>query len=204
MRMHRRRAALVIKEVLEEAQPGVWVSDLASAQLCHPADKLQICLAHQVRDLQYSVDAYRCVWAYRVQSLLYRAMRLVKWRERIAATHYQQQVAAIEQALDQLLNQYPNNPESQGLRRRYLKHRQNTLVFLYQPGVPPTNNASEQALRNSVIYRKVTGGFRTDWGADMYANIVSILETSRRQRRNFLDILSAIFSEQPAFGIISE
>jgi len=204
LRMHRRRGAEVIKAVMEDSHPLVWVSDLASAQLCHPADQLQICLSHQVRNLQYCVDAYRCAWAYRMQQLFYRAMRLVKWRDRIAATHYQQQVADIEQKLDELLNQYPNNPESQGLRRRYLKHRQNILVFLYHRGVPPTNNASEQALRNSVIYRKVTGGFRTDWGANMYADILSILETARRQRRNFFDILTAIFSDQPAFATISE
>ncbi len=204
MRMHHRRTADVIKEVMEAAHPLVWVSDLASAQLCHPADKLQICLAHQVRDLQYALDAYRCVWAYAIQDLLYRAMRLFKWRDRIASTHYQQQVVAIEQKFDELLDQYPNNPESQNLRRRYLKHRQNLFVFLNQPGVPPTNNASEQALRNSVIYRKVTGGFRTDWGADLYANIISILETARRQGRNFFDVLTAIFSDQPVFATISE
>lgn len=204
MRMHRRRSALVIEKVMEDAQPSVWVSDLASAQLCHPADKLQICLAHQVRDLQYLIDAYRCLWAYRVQTLLYRAMRLVQWRDEITATHYQQQVATIEQQLDALLTQHPNNPDSQRLRRRYLKHRHDMFVFLHQCGVPPTNNASEQALRNSVIYRKVTGGFRTDWGADMYANIISILETARRQRRNFFDFLTAILADQPAFATISE
>jgi len=43
-----------------------------------------------------------------------------------------------------------------------------------------------QALRNSVIYRKVTGGFRSDWGAELYANLISMLETARRQ-----DVLSS-------------
>jgi len=204
LRMHRRRAAEVITGVMEEAQPLAWVSDLASAQLHHPAEQLQICLSHQARDLQYAVDAYRCVWAYRLQTLFYRAMRLVKWRDRIATGHYEAQIAAVERRLDELLNQYPHNPESQGLRRRYVKHRQNIFVFLYHQGVPPTNNASEQALRNSVIYRKVTGGFRTDWGADLYANSISILETARRQGRDFFDILTAILSDQPAFATISE
>ncbi len=31
--------------------------------------------------------------------------------------------------------------------------------------VPTTNNACERALRPSVIFRKVTGGFRAEWGA---------------------------------------
>lgn len=204
MCMHRRRTVEVITEVMEDAQPFVWVSDLAPAQLCHPAEKLQICLAHQVRDLQYPIDAYHCAWAYRTQNLLYQAIRLLKWRDQITAIQYRLQIVDIEQKLDKLLNQYPDNPDSQRLRRRYLKHRQNIFVFLYHQGVPPTNNASEQALRNSVIYRKVTGGFRTEWGAEMYANVISILETSRRQGSNFFDILTAIFSDQPAFETIGE
>lgn len=51
MRIHRRRTAAVIREVLPEARPQVWVSDLGSMQLDHPAQQLQVCLAHQVRDL---------------------------------------------------------------------------------------------------------------------------------------------------------
>ena len=47
--------------------------------------------------------------------------------------------------------------------------------------VPPTNNGSEQAIRPSTTFRKVTGGFRSDWGADFYANVRSVLNTGRRQ-----------------------
>jgi transposase len=75
---------------------------------------------------------------------------------------------------------------------------------LHRPDVPPTNNASEQALRNSVIYRKVTGGFRTPQGATLYANLVSILETARRQQRSFFDILTSLLAGQPAFCPLRE
>jgi transposase len=52
MRIHQRRAGAVIGEVLQEAQPDVWVSDLGPMQMDNPAQQLQVCLAHQVRDLQ--------------------------------------------------------------------------------------------------------------------------------------------------------
>jgi len=35
--------------------------------------------------------------------------------------------------------------------------------------VPSTNNVSEREIRSSVIFRKVTGGFRSDWGARIHA-----------------------------------
>ncbi|MDQ7037297.1 MAG: hypothetical protein Q9P01_21385 [Anaerolineae bacterium] len=62
---------------------------------------------------------------------------------------------------------------------------------------------SEQALRNSVIYRKVTG-FRSDWGAELYANLISILETARRQGQSIFETLKMIFAPQPDFSWIAE
>jgi hypothetical protein len=42
-------------------------------------------------------------------------------------------------------------------------------------------NSSEQALRWSVIFRKVTNGFRSDWGRDLFAAVRSIVNTGKRQ-----------------------
>ncbi|UEM20869.1 transposase [Skermanella mucosa] len=41
--------------------------------------------------------------------------------------------------------------------------------------VPPTNNTAERALRHSVIFRKVTNGFRSIWGADIHALVRSVI-----------------------------
>ena len=204
MRIHPRRAASVIQEVMGVAQPRVWVSDLGSAQLGHPATVLQVCLAHQVRDLQYVIDAHRCAWGYRLQRLLYRAIRLGKHRPTLPPQIYERQVTLVEQTLDALLTEFPKNPDSQRLRQRYRKHRLSLFVFLHDPEVPPTNNASEQALRNSVIYRKVTGGFRSTWGATVYADLISILETARRQERSAFATLSAILAGCPTFALPRE
>ena len=51
------RGAGVISEVLGEHRPQLWVSDLFSAQKNHPAAQWQVCLAHQLRDCQYAIDA---------------------------------------------------------------------------------------------------------------------------------------------------
>jgi transposase len=204
MHIHRRRAAMVIETVMGKARPHGWVSDLGSAQLGHPAQSLQVCLAHQVRDLQYVVDTHRCAWGYRLQSLFFRAIRLGKHRSTLPPDAFARQVAAVEHGLDVLLAQYPNNLDSQRLRERYRKHRRSLFVFLYHPDVPPTNNASEQALRNSVIYRKVTGGFRSSWGATLYASLISILETARRQGRSCFATLSAILAAHPTFVPLRE
>ncbi|MFL9828765.1 transposase, partial [Rhodoplanes sp. SY1] len=57
--------------------------------------------------------------------------------------------------------------------------RDKLLVFLTRRDIEPTNNVSERALRPSVIFRKVTNGFRSAWRAKVYADICSVVATGR-------------------------
>jgi len=126
------------------------------------------------------VDADRSAWAYQLQELFRRAMRLAKQREHLAEAHYQQQVAAIEAACDALLAQVVASEKGPALQRRYRKHRAELFVFLSRADVPPDNNASERALRHSVVHRKVSGGGRSEWGAAAYATVTTVVETAKK------------------------
>ena len=77
------------------------------------------------------------------------------------------------------------------------RFRQNLFVFLTDRAVSPTNNGSEQALRPCVIFRKVTNGFRSRWGADLYADVRSALETARRRGVGILHALRLTLNGQP-------
>ena len=54
-------------------------------------------------------------------------------------------------------------------------------VGLEDASIPPTNNSSEQAIRMSTVFRKVTHGFRSDWGRDLFAAVRSVVNTGKRQ-----------------------
>jgi transposase len=192
------RAAQVITDVMVDAQPQVWVSDVLSSQMCHPAQ------AYQIRDLQYLIDRQQCAWAEQIQRLFRKAIHLHNLRDSLSTRRFDLLKQAYEWRLDKLLALPPPSEDSQRLWQRFHKHRSALLLFLARDDVPPTNNASEQALRNSVIYRKVIGGFRTDWGADLYADLLSILETARRQRLSVFDVLSSIFTPSPQFSWLRE
>ena len=53
------------------------------------------------------------------------------------------------------------------------------FVFLANRDVPATNNISEREIRPSAVFRKVTGGFRSDWGASIHAGYRSVTGTAR-------------------------
>ncbi len=75
----------------------------------------------------------------------------------------------------------PTNRDGKRLRKRYAKHRSHLFTFLDHPEVAPDNNSSERELRPTATYRKVTGGFRSDWGADLFAAFRSVVGTAARR-----------------------
>jgi transposase len=70
-------------------------------------------------------------------------------------------------------------------------------VFLARTAVAPTNNASERDLRNSVIHRKVTGGYRSAAGAHASAILTSVLATARKRGENLSATLRALAGPSP-------
>lgn len=70
------------------------------------------------------------------------------------------------------------------LAKRALKYSQDLFTFILVPGVEPTNNAAERALRPRVRQRKIWGCFRTEEGAENADIVMSTLETIKKQEKN--------------------
>ncbi len=178
----------VPEEVLAGHRPQVWVSDLYGAQRGH-ADAWQLCLAHQLRDCQYASDAGDSLFAPRLQQLLLRAVVIGRRRAGLKAATLAQYRADLERRLDSVMALQPTHKDGRRLRRRYGQFRDHLFTFITDPSVPPTNNGSERDLRPSVIFRKVTNGFRSDWGADFFAGVRSAIDTGRRHALSPLDAI---------------
>ncbi len=188
-----RRNGDVVRDFLGEAEPQTWVSDLWKPQLHAPAKCHQVCLAHQLRELQYVVDREQSAWALDCQALFRLAIHRAHQRDQGAlwGAAYTAAVRKLEATCDTLLATPVEGAEASRLWGRFREHRAHRFVFLYDPAVPPTNNASEQALRQSVVHRKVTGGFRSDWGAEAHAILTTVLDTARKRGDDLLATLHA-------------
>jgi transposase len=174
------RGAGVVREVMAGHRPALWVSDLYSAQQGHAAD-WQICLAHQLRDCQFAIEAGDTIFAPRMKMLLLRAFVLARRRHHLAETTRRQYRQRLERELDKVMALAPVTPDGKRLRKRYGKVRAHLFTFLDHPEVAPDNNSSERELRPTATYRKVTGGFRSDWGADLFAGFRSVVGTAARR-----------------------
>jgi transposase len=173
------RSKDVIQDVMGNHQAEVWVSDCYSAQMKAPAHQRQLCLAHQLRNLQAAVEIEpSTTWAKAMQVLFRYAIHLQKQRGEISPEEYKLQTARIERHCDRLLDRNITEQHSRRLQKRYLKYRQCLFVFLYRDDVSPTNNVAERALRPSVVHRKVIGCFRSDWGVKAFADLASLIDTA--------------------------
>ena len=169
------------------------MSDLHGAQRGH-GDLWQVCLAHQLRDLRYATEAGDTVFAPRLKALLLRAVLLARRRLELKASTRREYRRRLERDLDAALALRPDNRHGQRLRRRYLAVRDSLFTFLERPEAPPDNNGSERDLRPMVVYRKVTGGFRSAWGPDLCAAVASVVGTAARRGVDAYHAIHAVLS----------
>ena len=195
------RGADVVRELFDGMRPRVWVSDSLASQRGH-ADLWQVCLAHLLRDAQYAIDCGDDAFSAAFKRLLLRAIAIGRRREALQDSTLRQYRADLDRRLDRVLALPRRGETAEKLRRRIARDREHLFVFVTDRGVPATNNVSERALRPSVIFRKVTNGFRSDWGADTYAAFRSVVSTAKANGRSTLgDLRTTLAITLPGGGV---
>ncbi|MCP6758335.1 MAG: transposase [Fischerella sp. CENA71] len=117
-----------------------------------------------------------------MKKLLLRAFVIHRRRERISASTLYQYRCDLKRRLTKALDLEPVDDDGIRLRKRYASIKDHLFVFLEDASVPPTNNSSEQAIRMSTVFRKVTNCFRSQGGRDLFAAVRSVVNTGKRQR----------------------
>jgi transposase len=196
------RGKCVPTHFLAGVRPKVWLSDRLPAQCTH-AEAHQFCLAHLIRDAQYAIDHGDTIFAPQFKAFLKDACAVGHRRPDLADSTIATHRRRLDRELDRLLELKPTDVEGSHLRATIaVTASDKLLVFLTRRDVEATNNESERALRPSVIFRRVTNGFRSEWGANVYADLCSVVATGRLAGRTALaairDALAAPARERTA------
>jgi transposase len=199
------RSGDVLLEVLGAEFNGVLGCDYFSAYrryLRECGAVVQFCLAHLIRDVKFLTtlpDARDRAYGERLRAAL-RALfgvihRQGEWSARAFRRHL---VAAREEVLWQATRHVPPTPHSQNLARRFAEHGAAYFEFVTTPGVEPTNNLAEQAIRFVVIDRHVTQGTRGQAGRRWCERVWTVLASCSQQGRSVFEYLLA--AVQASFG----
>ena len=185
------RGRAVAAEVLGEHRPEVWISDRYAGQQ-ELGRVHQVCLAHVLRDVQYAIDCGDTVVAPGIRDDLRWAIRVGKRRPSLKDSTLAAYAARAERGLDARLGVPAAHPAGRELQRQIKAWRGKFFVFLTDRRVPPTNNGSEREIRPSVVFRKVTNGFRSEWGPDIHAGYRSVTGTARLHGRSAWTAIRAL------------
>ena len=77
------------------------------------------------------------------------------------------------------------------MAKRFEEHGESYFRFMTTPGVEPTNNLAEQAIRFVVIDRLITQGTRSEKGDRWCERIWTVIATCAQQGRSVFEYLEA-------------
>jgi transposase len=187
------RGKAVVRALFGAIRPGVWVSDMLGSQRGHGV-LWQVCLAHLLRDAKYAVECGDTAFSAPFRLLLLRAVAIGRRRETLKDTTLKQYLGDLDRRLDRIMAAVPIGEPGRKLRKRMAANRAHLFVFMINRDVPYTNNVSERHLRPSVIFRKVTNGFRCEWGSETYAAFRSVVGTAKLNRASVFDTIQFVLS----------
>jgi transposase len=192
------RSADVLIDVLGTEFDGVVGCDYFSAYRRYHREfgvVLQFCLAHLIRDVKFLAtlaDPRDRAYGERLTEGLRRLFGVIHRREHLRAADYQSQ---LEAARDEMLRvgtqDVPPTRASGNLAKRFAVHGASYFRFITTPGVEPTNNLAEQAIRFVVIDRLITQGTRSDRGNRWCERIWTVMATCGQQGRSVFEYLEA-------------
>lgn len=195
------RSQAVCEHLLGETFSGIVSSDRFSAYNQLNIEARQICWAHLKRD--FTRIAQRAGVAGELGSALLEQQKLLfeHWyRVRdgtLARNEFVTLVAPIQQQIRTLLEQGAGyaidkdekTPLAKTVRtcRQLLKVESAFWTFVTTPGIEPTNNAAERALRPAVLWRKNSFGSQSEAGSLFVSRMLTVVTTLRSQNRSVVD-----------------
>src|SRR5205807_4262136 len=110
--------------------------------------------------------------------------------------------AARDEVLWQGTQDVPPTQHAQTMAKRLSKYGASYFTFVTTPGVEPTNNLAEQAIRFVVIDRHITQGTRSKKGQRWCERIWTVIASCTQQGRSVFDYLYAAVKAYFGDGVV--
>jgi transposase len=156
---------------------------------------MQFCLAHLIRDVKFLTtlpDVRDRAYGERLRQALKGLFAVIHRRGQISDGLFQVELKlARADVLRCGMTNVPATRNSRNMAKRFENHGKNYFQFITTPGVEPTNNLAEQAIRFVVIDRRITQGTRSDGGNRWCERIWTVIATCTQRGRSVFEYLEA-------------
>jgi transposase len=176
---------------------GVLVTDRGTQFDFWAIERRQICWAHLIRKFAAFGELRGRPGEIGRDLLLWSQVLLHSWHRVRDGTesraHLRRVATNLRAIMECLLDEGAGLPVKgfQGACRNILEHREAMWRFVSDPDVDPTNNHAERELRGLVCWRRSSGGSQSERGNEFAANLKSVIQTCRKQRRHLLGYLNS-------------
>jgi len=212
-RLDPHRSARVLEDLLGEDFGGILTVDYYSANRAFARDhsvRTQYCWSHLLRDIKFLLTLGRASLARWADALLAIARRLFRlWHRRSGADppRWRRQMERLKRMFLEKIRRPPQAADAMKLARRFDRQGAPAYFrFLDSPGVEPTNNATERAIRQPVLDRRITQGTRSPRGLRWCERAWTVAATCSQQGRSafrfFRDALVAHLTHAPAPSLL--
>lgn len=186
--IRKQRSSKILNEILGDQEGKTIIEDRYSAYNKFAEDsraQQQICWAHLLRNSKDLAEHYReAKYLHKRMRYIYRKAKegetkdkLLSWIDLIASRNYRS--AEVYKFVKSICR----------------KHRNNLFRFVDNPEIDSTNNRAERGLRHAVIIRKISNGSRSKDGAEVTANLLSVLQTAKLQSNNPMNFMMELLQK---------
>ena len=191
------RSSEVLIHLLGAVFAGILCSDRYSGYFKYQKGQAQLCWAHLKRDILGIQDFAKTTEAERFarDALALYASLFRLWRKfqshLITRDQLVQRSLRLQKGWFALAERHLDSEDRavRNLAIALFQHCDRLFTFLQYPGVEPTNNAAERALRIAVQWRKTSFGNRSALGEIATARLLTVSQTCRMQGRSALTYL---------------
>lgn len=181
---------------------GIIVSDRWPGYEHLDPERRQVCWSHLQRDFRRHSEGLAEQKTFGEQGLELTGQVFKAWRDYQNEHHDRQQlqdeISPIQNQLLELLENAGRKSKRTRLHRVFannlLKVWPALWTFVTTPGVQPTNNPAERALRSPVIHRKLSHGTRSHNGERFAERALSAAGTCRQQGRSLFEFLTELIT----------
>ncbi len=204
-RIDKSRGSQVLIDVLGKEFNGVLGCDYFSAYRKYMKDfdvTVQFCLAHLIRDIRYLTtlpDQDTKAYGERVLEGIRQMFKVFHEKDTLSADTFKSELDKAKTNLSVIiLETAPSEidalgkeckTKAQNMAQRFRDHGKAYFEFITTPGIDPTNNLAEQAIRFIVIDRYITQGTRSDRGRTASERIWTVIATCAMQGRSAFDFI---------------
>jgi transposase len=211
-RIDAQRSADVLLDVLGEEFRGVLGCDYFSAYRRYMREcdvRVQFCLAHLVRDVKFLTtlpDASDRRYGEGLRAALKALFAVFHQRDCLSPRAFGSRLRAARDEVLRVGLAAPATQHGQNMARRFRDHGEAYFTFVTTPGLEPTNNLAEQAIRFVVIDRHITQGTRSPGGRRFCERMWTAIATCVQQGQSVYGFLCAAvgawFAGEPAPSLL--